>query len=101
MRVEGKTWFREETPGYGEFSNFAANLESEMPEVVVSHEAPSRVPLNKTGRGSMPTPRNLENVLRLSNHKPQRWYFGHHHILGEWVISDVRFFCCGFHGEYK
>lgn len=100
MRVEGRTWFSEETPGYGEFSNFAGNLESERPEVVVTHEAPSRVPISKLNRDRMPTPRSLDNILLHGEHKPSRWYFGHHHIIEDWDISGIKFYCCGLHGGY-
>jgi hypothetical protein len=99
-RVEGESWWTEETPSYGEFSNFSANLEDEKPEVVVTHEAPSRIPIYKTNRDASPTPRNLENILRMSTHTPARWYFGHHHVKGSWTIDDVEFHCCGLDGEY-
>jgi len=100
-RTEGKSWWKEETPSYGEFYTFATNLEDKAPEVVVTHEAPTRVPVCKDDRDAAPTPRNLENILKVGEHKPARWYFGHHHILDEWDISGTKFYCCGFHGEHK
>ena len=101
MRTENVTWWSQETPSYEEFSKFFRLLEEEKPEVVVTHDAPLRVPLRKSSREMQPTPRNLENAISMSAHKPGRWYFGHHHVNGEWLIDDVKYICCGLHGEFK
>ena len=99
-RVEGETWWKEESPTYDEGLGFFDSMLDSKPEVIISHEAPSRVDIKRINRDSAPTPRMLENALKLSGHKPARWYFGHHHVKEEWVIDATNFYCCGLHGEY-
>ena len=101
MRSPGVDWWAGETPTYSDFSLFAARLEDEMPDVVVTHDAPLRVEIVRTQRDRAPTPTNLENVIRLSNFKPKMWYFGHHHRMNEWEIDGTTYSCCGLHGQYK
>ena len=101
IRTVGVDWWAAETPTYAENTLFFERMESCKPEVVVTHDAPLCVPIDRTQRDKNPTPRNLENIVRLSDHKPQRWYFGHHHMMDEWEIDGVVYSCCGLHGEYK
>ena len=101
MRVEGTSWWPEETPSAAEFQQFFDSLVQAAPEIIITHEAPLCVELNRTGRDTQPTPRNLQNALKHSKHTPERWYFGHHHILQSWVVNNIDFHCCGFHGEYQ
>ena len=100
QRKEGRDWWAEETPTYPEFCKFMDALESERPQVVVTHDGPISIPIYKHNRDRSPTPRNLENVFRNSNHLPDRWYFGHHHINDNWEMRGVHFVCCGLHGHW-
>lgn len=101
LRTEGETWWTQETPSYSEFSTFAENCENLLPEVIVTHDAPASVPIYRSNSRTGPTPRNLNNVLKHIAHKPARWYFGHHHVLDNWKVDEIDFFCCGLHGEYQ
>tara|TARA_Y100000310_G_scaffold341817_1_gene442286 strand:+ start:1099 stop:1782 length:684 start_codon:yes stop_codon:yes gene_type:complete len=101
VRIPGKDWWAGETPTYAEFSLFAARLEDERPEVVVTHDAPLRVQIVRSQRKRAATPNNLENIIRLSDYSPARWYFGHHHSMDEYEVEGVRYICCGLHGQYK
>lgn len=100
-RVEGKDWWSQETPDSAEFYEFYDSMEAEKPDIIITHDAPSRVPVRKRLRNAAPTPQGLEQVMRMSEHKPDRWYFGHHHIMEEWEIEGTKFYCCGLHGEYQ
>jgi hypothetical protein len=100
LRKEGVDWWPYETPSYQEFSLAFSNLEKEEPEVVVSHDCPTTVPVMKIKRDKNPTPQNLQNMFTLSNHQPKRWYFGHHHTLQSWEMNKTTFYCCGFHGNF-
>jgi Icc-related predicted phosphoesterase len=100
MRTEGQDWWAEETPTYEEFTQFAVALDERQPDVVVTHDAPLRVPLYRTGRDRNPTPVNLENALKVSSYSPKTWYFGHHHQYKSWKIEGTEFKCCGLNGEY-
>lgn len=99
-RTEGIDWWEEETPNIIETNQFFDAMESFKPDVVVTHEAPLRVNVNRADRYKNTTPRNLENVLKHCEHTPARWYFGHHHMLEQWDIEGTAFYCCGLHGQY-
>jgi hypothetical protein len=99
-RTEGADWWEDETPNIKEVNNFFDTMEDFKPDVVVTHDAPLRVVIKKYNREENATPRNLENVLKHGDHTPKKWYFGHHHVVGEWDLEGTKFYCCGFHGEY-
>jgi predicted phosphodiesterase len=99
-RTEGFDWWEEETPNIMEVNRFFDELETFKPEVVVTHEAPLRVNVNRHDRYKNTTPRSLENVLKHCDYTPSRWYFGHHHMLDSWEIDGIAFYCCGLHGQY-
>jgi hypothetical protein len=99
-RIEGKDWWSYETPSRNEFQFAFDNLEKDKPEVVVTHDAPRFVDIYKKDRFDSPTPRALEGIVNMSQHKPARWYFGHHHVLKNWNILGTEYFCCGSHGEF-
>jgi 5-methylcytosine-specific restriction endonuclease McrA len=106
-RVEGATWWAYESPTYEEFSTFFNAFEDKKPDVVVTHEAPLCVDCCGSGHTSMsvkredqPTARNLQNIWKISTHRPARWYFGHHHVFEEWEVEGTTFRCCGLGGQY-
>ena len=99
-RTEGKDWFPEESPSAEEFQKFFDAMEADCPEIVVTHDAPICVEIYRQGRESVPTPRNLDNVLKHCDHTPTHWYFGHHHLLQSWNINGLDFHCCGLHGQW-
>ena len=100
LRIEGTSWWAEETPSAAEFQKFFDSLEDGKPEIVVTHEAPLCVTLDRPGRDTQPTPRNLQNALSYNDHAPAHWYFGHHHVKQDWEIEGINFHCCGLHGEF-
>ncbi len=100
-RVEGVSWWAEESPSAAEFNTFFESMEMARPEIVVTHDAPICVEIDRINRDTNPTPKNLQNVMDYCDHAPVDWYFGHHHVLQDWQIKGINFHCCGFHGEYK
>lgn len=94
------SWWSDEEPNQDDFKLFAKNLNEEQPEVIISHDAPLRVPLFRVRRNQSYTPNMLEKVLRESKYQPDRWYFGHHHILEKWKINGTKFYCCGLQGKF-
>lgn len=99
-RTVGETWWEREEPNWKDFENFHKALEEKKPDTVVAHEAPLRVELYRVRRNQSYTPKMMESVLRMSEHQPKRWYFGHFHLLEQWKIEKTRFLCCGLHGQY-
>lgn len=99
LRIEDVSWWADEEPNYEELQRTFSLLEEETPSVFITHEAPLMIPLDRMRRNSSSTPRALENMWKLAEHKPKRWYFGHHHVLEKWKISKTKFYGCGLHGE--
>ena len=99
-RTEGETWWAREEPNAEEFNLLYDNLQVYKPEVMVAHEAPHRIPLSRDNRECSYTPSMLERIIDLSDHKISRYFFGHFHDLDKWVVDDVEYYCCGWHGEY-
>lgn len=100
-RIEGQSWWSYETPTHSEFNLTFSNLEEHKPQVVVSHDSPTSVPIYRDGRHQNATPVTLDRIFNISSHKPERWYFGHHHLLESWQIDSTEFICCGSDGEYQ
>lgn len=99
-RREGKDWWVREQGNEEEFERFYQALVNEKPEIIITHDAPLRVPLYRARRNSSYTPNMLEMMLEKSKHKPRSWLFGHHHTLEKWKIDGIEFKCAGLHGEY-
>lgn len=99
-RVEGVSWWRRETPSYAEFDKFAQALSTGNHEVIITHDAPLRVPVGRWNRDEKATPNGLEGALATSGVVPPLWVFGHFHECQEWHIEGTRFICCGFNGDY-
>lgn len=99
-RVEGVDWWPEEVPSAREFDRFFDKMEEDKPEVVVTHDAPLCVDLNRPGRELQSTPRSLQSVIKHGTHTPARWYYGHHHCMQKDTIEGTNFACCGLHGEF-
>lgn len=99
-RTEGSTWWRAETPNKEEFQSFMDTIEQKKPEVLVTHDAPTSVNIWRIDRDRATTPATLEKIFRLADWKPKRHVFGHHHLLDNWKIDGVDFFCCGLHGDH-
>lgn len=100
LRTDGVDWWATEEADRTEFDKFFDALENEQPDTVITHDAPLRVEIYRKRRRQSVTPNMLENALKLSEHKPRRWYFGHHHVFKKWKIQSTKFYGCGLHGEY-
>lgn len=99
-RTAGLSWWAREQPSTSEFETFFTALETEKPDIVITHECPSRVQLYRVARDRDPVACGLESALAISEHKPRLWFFGHHHVLQKWDIEGTSFMCCGLHGDY-
>lgn len=103
-RIEQVSWWAEEVPTKDDVNEFFENVSQKKPEVFVTHEGPSCIPIY-CSRGdyeyrSDPVSRDLEAIRRHCDWKPNMWVFGHHHITKEWHIDGTHFVCCGLHGDH-
>lgn len=101
LRVEGKSWWPDETPSYEDFQRFLDNINAGV-DVVVTHDAPLETSTFDHGdRENQTTPRTLQRLLGFiePERRPRRWYFGHHHAHDRFDVNGIAYFCCGLEGE--
>lgn len=96
-----RIWWAQEAPNAKEIVEFHEMLEREKPDTVITHDVPNIVDLYRDGRFEDSTSRGFDNALKLSEHKPNHWFFGHHHLLDTFKDLDtVTFRGCGLHGQF-
>ena len=105
-RLEGKNWWREETPTDAEFDGLAGMIDTFKPDIMITHEAPiSQRPWRAPGTNPLSnkphdyTSKRLQQILDASTHKPRYWFYGHHHELIATKTETTQFYCCGLHGQ--
>lgn len=101
LRVEGKSWWPEETPTREDFERLFDSL-CEGVEVVVTHDAPLETSTFDHGdRETQTTPRTLQRLVESlePGRRPSRWYFGHHHVHARFDVHGTAYFGCGLEGE--
>lgn len=97
-RMEDLSWWRREIPSKTEFELFAYNLDKEKPDYVITHDCPEEISISSHHR-ELGIRRNLSQVISYADHRPKRWFFGHHHVLASDTFLGIDFHCCGFHGR--
>jgi len=93
-RIEGKSWWPQETIKYGEVM---AALETEGDiHAIFSHEHPYTVPYSDERHGDeifgIGDKRSLE-ALR-EHFRPKHWFFGHHHAFDQGTVGRTKWYCC-------
>ena len=94
MRIEGKSWWREEAITYNQVQNTLETVEGPI-HAIFSHDHPLAFPYSEKryttlcGHGD----RVLLEVLRQEYHPPF-WFFGHHHDHQEGETHDTKWHCC-------
>jgi len=99
LRVEGKTWWKQEMPTYQDLLMFSEALEVEKPDFVVTHDGPQDVVREMGFDWDSNLSRDLQGILDNSNHSPAKWYFGHYHTWQMNYFGNSGFYCCGAHGD--
>lgn len=92
LRTEGVDWFREEEMDYVRFRECIEQYVRELPEIVISHDAPEIARKKMFGvYDKSITSSALQQMFE--EHKPRTWVFGHHHEYKEKEIDGTRFIC--------
>ena len=105
-RKINKSWWKNEAPSREELELFFDMMETHKPRYVISHDGPE---IAHQSRGDKVNPLSLlpsnyvsrafQNVLELSSHKPESWFFGHHHTFSVTKTDSTTFYCSGLHGQ--
>lgn len=96
-RIEGQSWWKQEAPSREELLSFHDRLHEDKPEVVITHDAPVRVDLWRSGREHDSVARGLDGALG-EGYPNLKWYFGHHHVLMNVSVGSTSFYGCGIEG---
>lgn len=93
-RIEDVDWWREEELNYDQAINCIQEYTVAKPDIVLAHNCPQSIedeifkyPINYPNQ----TQKLLDELLLI--HKPQEYYFGHHHKSVEKMINGTRFVC--------
>ena len=109
-RIQGKDWWSQEAPTYGQLSKLFDLLHDGVVDIMVTHDRPlmdpfkgeyesatnnlSRLPLNFAATSFR------EIIDRLpSKSKPWAWYYGHIHEIRETREAEICFRGTGYHGS--
>lgn len=105
-REEDKDWWKREAPTQEELQLFCDLIDIKKPKYIFTHDGPE---FAHHARGSGLCvksnlrwdycSRSYETISQVTDHKPARWFFGHHHELVETERNGTVYHCCGLHGE--
>lgn len=105
-RVENKDWWRQEAPTRDQLQKFCDLIDERKPKYIITHDGPE---FAHDARGSGTClksnlrwdycSRAFETISQITEHKPKRWFFGHHHDLEQTEKGKTTYHCCGLHGE--
>lgn len=95
LRIEGKSWWRNEELDINTAYQAVSAYETNKPDIVISHGCPESVlPLfvtNSTKYKASRTAQLLNAMLDI--HRPKLWIFGHHHNSKSIVVNGCNFIC--------
>lgn len=95
-RIEGVSWWRQESISYGKTRELLSELEGPI-HAVFSHEHPAAIPYSDERYGpddliGMADKRALD-AIRL-HVRPEFWFFGHHHKGDQGTVEGMEWVCC-------
>jgi Calcineurin-like phosphoesterase len=105
-RIENKDWWKNEAPSQDDLQKFCDLIEEKKPKYIFTHDGPE---FAHSSRGSGLClksnlrydycSRSFETISKIIEHRPTRWFFGHHHQLISTDRDNTTYHCCGLHGE--
>jgi predicted phosphodiesterase len=95
LRIEGRSWWREEELDIASGYKAIEAYENNKPEIVISHGCPASVLPFFVSNPSKFRPSRTAQLLdaMLEIHRPKMWIFGHHHN-SETLQDNGTFFRC-------
>lgn len=95
LRIEGRSWWREEEIDIPTGYNAIAAYEAAMPDIVISHGCPADVlPFFVTNPSKYNPSRTAQLLDAMWNiHRPNLWFFGHHHVSETLQVGNSTFRC--------
>ena len=93
-RTEGLDWFREEELSMEQCEAVLAMVDECRPKIIVSHDCPTEVCMQITGRNLKSRTDQLLQACFI-RHQPDLWVYGHHHFHHEMQLNRTKFVCLG------
>lgn len=96
-RTEGRDWWRDEELRQSQMLAAQELYRAVKPDYVLSHDAPDEVlqlMYAGTGRPVISTKTSQFLQALLSDHAPEKWYFGHHHRSKTIMWNNQTVFRC-------
>jgi len=91
-RTEGIDWFSDEELSYNEMQEAIDFYEKIKPKYVVTHDCPQTIMQLFFGYPDKSITRNGLQIM-FEIHKPEIWFFGHHHTSVQAKIDGTNFVC--------
>jgi predicted phosphodiesterase len=92
LRKEGVDFWSDEELNYPEMSAAIDIYQTELPRIIITHDAPHEIRRNLFGITDKTTTSNgLQAMWEI--HQPDLWIFGHHHKSRSEVLNGTRFIC--------
>ncbi len=95
LRIEGKTWWRDEQLSYTEFLRCIDLFAEKKPRIVISHDGPQSIINQMFGIKDASATRAALQAM-LDTHRPDLWIFGHHPVPKQFG----GFRCLGINEEF-
>lgn len=93
QRIIGVSWWEQEELSWTQLQECIDLYLKTKPQFVISHECPSEIIQFLNGYRIPPSRTSTALQMMWQNHKPQKWYFGHHHTFFKENILDTDFTC--------
>lgn len=92
-RIEGFDWWACEELSFLEMGEALEAYIAFKPKIMITHDCPESVVEFLFGYRSFKSRTGQLLDIALENHKPDYWYFGHHHVHRRRVYGET-IFCC-------
>lgn len=95
LRIEGKSWWRNEEMGMAESYAAVEAYTDAKPEIVISHGCPESIIPFVTTYSKQTNPSRTSQMLEamFNIHRPKLWIFGHHHNSETINVEPTKFIC--------
>jgi predicted phosphohydrolase len=101
-RIPGISIWDDEELTYETLGKALDKYSKVKPRIMISHEGPSHIVSVMMGKPRMIKTRTSEALQAMFEvHKPEYWFFGHHHNLQTYHIGVCQFVCLGELDVYR
>jgi hypothetical protein len=86
-------WWPNEEISYTDAMRITEIYENEKPDILITHDCPSSIYREFFNYKGNSFTSNFFEFLMNNDHKPEKWFFGHHHISKGGNVLGIEFQC--------